>query len=85
MTSRENFQESGRESQNSTREENRKKGQKGLSRALLIFTGKKKTLPNGPSKNIFTRQKNLFASRKNIFVRSEKYFSQLEKYFFYEP
>ena len=41
LTTRENFQKSGRENENSTREENRKKGQKGVSRALLIFTGKK--------------------------------------------
>ena len=49
-TTRENFQKSGRENENSTREENRKKGQKGVSRALLIFTGKKEnTAPHPPS------------------------------------
>ena len=41
-TTRENFQKSGRENEISTREKNRKKSKKGLSRALLIFTGKKK-------------------------------------------
>ena len=38
---------STREKKFSTREENGKNGQKWLSRALLIFTGKKKTLPQG--------------------------------------